>query len=79
MVIGKIDPVATGKLQNLEERKRKAAKFQAEMRRKMSTCSVVSEELEIPCSSEVQDTDDSNIEVSDEENSESDSCSTSAP
>jgi len=30
-------------------------------------------------SSEVQDTDDGNIEVTDEEDSESDSCSTSAP
>ena len=78
------DPVATGKLQNLEERKRKTAKFQAEARRKMSDCSVVSEELEMPCSSDIQDSeaqdsDDSNIVITDDETSESDSCSTSGP
>ena len=79
MVIGKIDPVATGKLQNLEERKRKAAKLQAETRRKMGDCNVISEELEMPCSSEMEDTDDSSIEVTDDDSSESDSCSTSGP
>ena len=79
MVIGKIGTVAIGKLQNSDEQKRKAAKFQAETRRKMSDCSVVSEELEMPCSSEIKDTDDSNIEVTDDESSESDLCSTSGP
>jgi len=79
MVIGKIDPVTTGKLQNLEEQKKKAAKFQAKTRRKMNDCSVVSEKLEMSCSSEIDDTDDRNIEVTDDESSESDSCSTSGP
>ena len=46
MVIGKINPVVTGK-QKLEDRKRKAAKFEAKTRREMGESSVVSEELEM--------------------------------
>jgi len=44
VVIGRIDPVVTGKLQKLEE-KRKVAEFEVEMKRKMGECSAASEEL----------------------------------
>ena len=77
MVIGKIDPVVTGKLQTLEEKKRKAAKFEDETRRKMGECSTVSEELEMEYTSEDQDIDESSMEGTEEEDSDSESCSTS--
>jgi hypothetical protein len=85
MVIGKIDPVVTGKLQKLGDRKRKVANFEAKTRRKMGESSVVSEEFEMEYSSENssedQDIDDSYIQNEDteDENSDNQSCFSSGP
>lgn len=57
MVIGKIDPFVTSKLQKLEERKWKAEKF---ARKEMAECSSASKEMEY---SSEEDTDISNSYV----------------
>ena len=79
MVIVKIDQLVTGQLQKLEERKRKAAKLEAEIKTKMGECRAISEDLEIGYSSGDHDTDESYIEETKEDYSDSEYCSTSDP
>ena len=84
MVIGKIDPVVTGHLQKLENRKQKAAKFEAKTRAQMDEGTVISEDLEMElCSgndSDNQDVDSSYLQDEEtEEDSDNEASSSTVP
>lgn len=72
MIIGKLDPMVTSKLQKQEERKLKADAFIRESRKRMAECSIISEEMDYSSDEEI-DSNNTDVEFTGEQSDDNDS------